>query len=81
MPTNTFMTPNHQDCILATDDPYDYKDIDYCGRMDGIKIFIGNFHSGFFQSILEKVSNDKSNMFIMGEVWLAQDLLSQLNRI
>lgn len=78
MPTNTFQAAHYQDAVLVSDKPEDYSEIDMVGTMDGLKLFIGGFHEQHFIRMLEKVRDDKSDLFNCGEVFLAEDILRQL---
>lgn len=78
MPTNTFQAAHYQDAVLVSDKPEDYSEIDMVGTMDGLKLFIGGFHTSHFIHMLEKVRDDKSDLFNCGEVFLAEDILRQL---
>ena len=43
---------------------------------DGVKIFIGDFRQNDFFNLLQKIVDGEFDKIIMGEIWVAEDLLT-----
>lgn len=56
--------------------PRNPDDFKFCHYRDGVKIFIGDFRQDDFFNLLQKIVDGDFEKIVMGEIWVAEDLLT-----
>lgn len=56
--------------------PRNLEDFAFRHYRDGVKIFIGDFRQDDFFNLLQKIVNHDFEKIVMGEIWVAEDLLA-----
>lgn len=56
--------------------PRNQDDFGFYHYRDGVKIFIGDFRQDDFFNLLRKIVDHDFEKIVMGEIWVAEDLLT-----
>lgn len=60
--------------------PHNRNDFQFRHYRDGVKIFIGDFRQNDFFNLLQKIIDHDFERIVMGEIWVAEDLLSSYQK-